>query len=116
MLQIVSSKPGCKGPYPDSRFETLERMGSGWQRDRTGLGLGPGPVFGRARARRAGAGVQGFWDALRAEAAEPLAAMGDPREQPRTPWMMGRMTGKGPRFAQLNLAAGRLGCSLCDFM
>lgn len=114
MLQIVSSKARCRGPHPESRFETSERMGSGRQRDRTRPGLRPG--LGRARALSAGAGSSGLCDALGAEAAEPLPAVGDPRERPGggrrlpyTPEMDGVCDGEGPKVCTV-----KFGCRMTD--
>lgn len=79
-----------------------------WTRTGTITGTRTGPCSaGRSR----GSGALGCAGSRSGGA---FAAMGDPRERPgedrrlpRTPGMVGRVTGKGPRFAPLNLAAGR---------
>lgn len=63
-----------------------------WNRDRGS----DGPVRSRPEQGFGGPGCAGSRNA------EPFPAVGDPREQPCTPGMMGRVPGKGPRLAPLN--------------
>lgn len=74
--KLSPQKPGVKALTPS----LASKPWGGWGRG--GRGTGPDSDWDRDRARRAGAGVRGLWDALGAEASEPLRPWETPESSP----------------------------------